>query len=157
MSCPPSNAHQAAKNSSRLHHLSSRWQVWCPDYHPLHGLIWRDQACRCTCTQGLVHLTTLFLLSDHFQSSVKLLKGVDKCTYYLVTLVNVRKIYSSKSWVDGYCILLRLLVPIWHVVQRKTTIRSHKHCNINSLYHKYKDWSLHNIIVCKLYFQKTKL
>ena len=43
-------------------------------------------------------LTTLFLFSDHFKSSVELLKGVDKYIIKLVTLVNV--VYSSKSRVD---------------------------------------------------------
>ena len=38
---------------------------------------------------GLIQLTTLFLFSDHFQSSVQLLKEVDKYIIKLVTLVNV--------------------------------------------------------------------
>ena len=58
-------------------------------------LIWRDKACTCTCMLGLIQLTTLFLFSDHFQSSVELLKGVDKYIIKLVTLVSV--VYSSKS------------------------------------------------------------
>ena len=58
-------------------------------------LIWRDKACTCTCMLGLIQLTTLFLFSGHFQSTVELLKGVDKHIIKLVTLVSV--VYSSKS------------------------------------------------------------
>ena len=65
-------------------------------------LIRRDMAFTCTCMLGLIQLTTLFLFSDHFQSSVELLKGVDKYIIKLVTLVNV--VYSSKSWVDRWSI-----------------------------------------------------
>ena len=55
-------------------------------------------------------LTTLFLFSDHFQSSVELLKGVDKYIIKLVTLVNV--VYSSKSRVDRWSIYYILCIHV---------------------------------------------
>ena len=73
-------------------------------------LIQRDKARTCTCMLGLIQLTTLFLFSDHFQSSVELLKEVDKYIIKLVTLVNV--VYSSKSWVDRWPIYMYYILCI---------------------------------------------
>ena len=83
-------------------------------------LIQRDKACTCTCMLGLIQLSTLFLFSDHFQSTVELLKGVDKYIIKLVTLVSV--VYSNKSWVDWWSIyyILCILIPqggLWWLFQ----------------------------------------
>ena len=44
------------------------------------------------------------------------------------------------AFLDAPACILRFLVPILHVMQRKTAITSHVHCNINNLYHEYKDY-----------------
>ena len=44
------------------------------------------------------------------------------------------------AFLDATACILRFLVPILHVMQRETATRSHVHCNINNLYHKYKDY-----------------
>ena len=44
------------------------------------------------------------------------------------------------GFLDTTACILRFSVPILHVMQRKTAIRSRVHCNINNLYHKYKDY-----------------
>ena len=96
-SCLPSNAHQAAENTRyiicRLSDRSGGQSITL-----YIRLIRRDKAYICTCMLGLIQLTTLFLFSDHFQSSVELLKGVNKYIIKLVTLVTI--VYSSKSRVD---------------------------------------------------------
>ena len=61
----------------------------------------------------------------------------------MVNILHTVHAYSARwfmmAFSDATACILRFLVPILHVMQRNTAIRSHVHCNINNLYHKYKD------------------
>ena len=62
----------------------------------------------------------------------------------MVNILHTVHTYSARwfmmAFSDATVCILRFLLPMLHVMQRKTAIRSHVHCNINNLYHKYKNY-----------------
>ena len=73
----------------------------------------------------------------YIQANQELIDG-QYITYCAYMYLFCKVVYDG--FLDATACILRFLVPILHVMQRKTAIRSGVHCNINNLYHKYKDY-----------------